>query len=88
MSDDNVTSFGGRRFYQSDKTHETRLEDVLDAAREFIRESRADHVIVLVGRRLEEDFGSSTRFFSGGQYTYHEQVGLIHQAALQFMTPD
>lgn len=77
MSDDNISSLGARRFYSSDKPKGTKLEDVLDAAREWMKENSGDHIIVCIGR-THEDGGAGTRYFQGGEFTYHGQQGLLY----------
>lgn len=77
MSDDNIVSLGALRFYQQGTTKDAKPEDVLDAARAFVRETGCDHIIICCGRTTE-DGGSGTRFFQGGEYTYHGQQGLLY----------
>ena len=79
MSDDEkIISFGAKRFLQSDKPRDTKIEDCFDAAREFVRENGSDHVIICIGRD-HEDGGSLTKWFQAGNFRYHSMMGLLFE---------
>ena len=61
-SDDNIVSLGALRFYQQGTTKDAKPEDVLDAARAFVRETGCDHIIICCGRTTED--GAAARDFS------------------------
>jgi len=69
-----------RRLEKIENIEDTPLEVVLDAAKAWIKESGAQHVIVVVGRDGDGS-GSATRYFNGGSFHYHAQMGLLWEGA-------
>jgi hypothetical protein len=80
MSDEPpIVSLGARRFHNA--THPAMLDPrtALEAAMEWLNDPttpKAAHVIVIVGRDVE-DGGSGTRYFQAGDYRHHGQMGLM-----------
>lgn len=69
-----------RRLEKIENIEDTPLEAVLDAAKAWIKKSGAQHVIVVVGRDGDGS-GSATRYFNGGSFHYHAQMGLLWEGA-------
>ena len=64
------------RFNKTDDPAKSRPLDALEAAKKCIEsEGSVEHVIVLVGRTME-DGSSGTRFFQAGSYPHHGMMGL------------
>lgn len=58
----------------------------LIVAEKWIKDMKADHVIVIVGRTIDGT-GSGTKYFQAGNYTHHAQLGLI-MAGMELMSRD
>jgi len=65
-----------KRLEKCEDPAKTPLETVFDAGKAWALESNADHVIIIVGRNTD-DGGSATRFFQGGNFRHHAQMGLL-----------
>jgi hypothetical protein len=64
------------RFNKTDDPADSPPGDALEAARHFLQsETGTEHIIVLVGRTME-DGSSGTRFFQAGKYPHHAVMGL------------
>lgn len=78
MSDDKIISFGANRFRKSEEVDKTRIEDAIEAAKEFLQESGGDHIIICCGRTTDDGI-SGTKFFQAGSFSYHGQMGLLYE---------
>ena len=64
------------RFNKTDDPHDLRPGDALEAARRFLQANpETEHVIVIVGRTMENG-SSGTNFFNAGKYAHHAVMGL------------
>jgi hypothetical protein len=68
--------FSIKRLEKMQDPSKTPLELACDAAKAWVKESGAEHVIIVVGRSDGEN-GSATRYFQAGTYSYHAQMGLL-----------
>lgn len=64
-----------KRLEKAENPSETTLDTVFEAAKAWAKESGAEHVIIFLGRD-EDGSASATRFFQGGKFHYHAQIGL------------
>lgn len=69
-----VSSLAARRFYQTSDTTETAVCDALEAAIEWAKQEKPDHVMIIFGKNTVED--STSKYFQAGIYGYHAQLGL------------
>ena len=70
-----VASLALKRLEKAENPSKTSLDDVFEAAKAWAKESGAEHVIIFLGRD-EDGSASATRFFQGGKFHYHAQIGL------------
>jgi len=73
--DANVSSLALKRLEKVENPSKTSINDVFEAAKAWAKESGAEHVIIFLGRD-EDGSASATRFFQGGKFHYHAQIGL------------
>ena len=78
-------NLGAARFARADATNQVDPADALEAALAAIRsgELNPQHAIVLIAEPTERG-AVTTRFYQGGSYNNHGQLGLLTQALFAF----